>query len=61
MPSFSPQASQEIPVVAVVYVLFVPYVPSLRADLGLRGQLNFVGGKLHSWRNFLDNFLEVSP
>ena len=34
MPSFSPQASQEIPVVAVVYVLFVPYVPSLRADLG---------------------------
>lgn len=26
----------------------------------LRGQLNFVGGKLHSWRNFLGNFLEVS-
>jgi len=31
MPSFSPLASQKIP---VVYVLFVPYVPSLRADLG---------------------------
>jgi len=33
MPSFSPLASQKIP---VVYVLFVPYVPSLRADSGLQ-------------------------
>jgi hypothetical protein len=26
----------------------------------LRGQLNLLGGKLHSWRDFLDNFLEES-